>query len=414
MSAVREPARVLALTDQLVWSASNAVAVLTAARLLTAAEFGVFSAAVILILVALAASRSFVTEPLLLQFSSPRDVGGGSGLGARPVVGAALVLAPLLSLVVLALTLVSPDVGLSVIGAAFVACVVTLAQDSTRFVAIAGRRPGLAVLADGSWLAAAVGALLVSSRWDGSSVAVTLLFWALGASAGLFVGVVAMRVVPSLVSGWRWLRLNVRFGRTLAADALLGVVSANVSFLLLGVFAGAEALAGVRGAYLLLGPMNSVTEGVYLAAVPALAIRTAREESIGASTVRLALVLGVVWLSFALVVTMVPDSVFEALLGDTWATAEPVVPILLVMSVIGALGIGALYGIRAWRGSTSLLVLRLIALPAYLVLLPALGWAGGSTWYAWGLLVVAAGQFLLNSVFFVRLDRAGSRVQAVR
>jgi O-antigen/teichoic acid export membrane protein len=411
--AVRERARVLALTDQLVWSASNAVAVLTAARLLTTAEFGVFSAAVILMLVALAASRSFVTEPLLLRYNSPQDL-GATALGVRPVVGAALLLAPLLSLVVVALRLVSPDAGLSVIVAAFVACVATLAQDSTRFAAIAAGRPGLAVLADGSWLAAALGALFVSSAWDGSSISVALLFWAAGASTGLIVGLFAMRAIPSLASGWRWLRLNVRFGRTLAADALLGVVTANLSFLLLGVFAGAEALAGVRGAYLLLGPMNSVTEGVYLAAVPALAVRTARKESIAAATVRLAFVLGAAWLSFAFVVTVIPDSVFEALLGDTWAAAESVVPLLLVMSVIGAFGIGALYGIRAWRGSTSLLALRLIALPAYLFLLPVLGWAGGATRYAWGLIIVAAGQLLLNAVFFTRLDRAGSNGRAVR
>jgi O-antigen/teichoic acid export membrane protein len=397
--------RAVPIADQLAWSAANVVMVVAAARLLSAADFGAFAAALLIIVIALTTARSFVTEPLLLRHPGPEGQLAVQLRSDGAVIGGSLVLAPALAVGALTLFAVfEPGRPIAVFAALAAACVANVAQDSVRFVALATGRPVRALLSDLCWFACSVAYL--AFVWGGGEggVAQALMMWSVGAAVAFVAGLGLLGTRPRLRSGIGWVRSSRVFGSRLAADALAGVAAANVAFLALGAIAGPEALAGLRGAYLLLGPLNAVTEGVYLAVVPALAIRTAGGRSIGHHVVRMGAALTLVWVVYSVIVLVVPGAWKQALLGDTWAFAEPVLPWLLLASVFGAIGIAAVYGVRAWRSGRALIRIRLAMLPLYLVILPLASWWNGATGFAIALVGVSLVQIGLYGSAFVRID----------
>jgi O-antigen/teichoic acid export membrane protein len=293
---------------------------------------------------------------------------------------------------------------MSVMILGFAACAATLVQDAVRLTAIADGRATLALAADVVWLAVACAYFGMSLTRDTGTAEGALVAWAVGAGVSALVGLWLLGSRPRFRDGLRWVRDTTSLGRALATDAVIGVGASACSLLLVGVVAGREPLAGLRGAFLLLGPMNALTEGVYLAVVPGLATVTASGRSVLRSTLRMAALLAFLWSSFALVMIAIPDMVFVAALGDTWTVAEPVLPFLLASSVVGAVAIAGLYGIRAWRGGPQLVRTRVAQLPFYLVALPFFAWLGGATAYAAALVGVAGLQVLLYWVTFHRLD----------
>ena len=401
----RHRRRVLSITDQLVWSSANAFTLVGGARILSVEEFGQLSAAVIIILIAISLSRAFVTEPMLLRVSEPSDLDHLGRDGRGPVLGAALVFAPVASMAAALLVFVIPAVTAEVAIALLVATAVTVVQDSARFVALSLGRPDFALTGDAVWLVVALGFLASTTLSTTGTTALVLAWWAAGAGAGLIAGMVCLRSWPNVVGGWFWIKQTQRVGRGLAADVLIGIGSANLSLLLVGLVAGSDELAGLRGAYLLLGPMNSLTEGVYIAAIPALAGQTVASQTIHSQVVRLSALLFVVWAIFAGLMLALPESLAVDILGDTWAVSRDIVPALLGASVIGAVAIGAYYGVRAWRGSGSLARIRLLLVPVYLVALPWAASVGGGQAYAAGLAVVAMAQTLLYWSTFLGLER---------
>lgn len=397
--------RAVPIADQLAWSAANVVMVVAAARLLSASEFGTFAAALLIIVIALTTSRSFVTEPLLLRHRRADDDIDAQQRSDGAVVGGSLVLAPALALGSLALlAFFESQVTMAVSAALAAACVANVAQDAVRFVALASGRPTLALTSDLCWLACSVAYLAFVLADGEGGIAQALLVWSVGAALAFLVGLMLLRVRPHARAGIRWVKSSRGFGTRLAGDALAGVAAANIAFLALGAIAGPEALAGLRGAYVLLGPMNSVTEGVYLAVVPALAVRTGAGHNIGHQVVRMGAALTLVWLVYSVVVLVVPSAWKEALLGETWAVAEPVLPWLLLASVLGAIGIAAVYGVRAWRNARSLVRVRLMMLPLYLVVLPLASWWNGATGFAVALVGVSIAQIAFYGAAFVSAD----------
>lgn len=398
---------VLTVADQLTWSAANVATLIAAARVLPSDRFGVVAAAAVIFVVALAISRAFVTEPLILRSSDPaRITAHRDGVGA--VLGAALIAAPVFSLITLGLPLFVSSVDVATLATAYAASVMTLVQDATRYVAINGRRPGIALTSDFSWLAlallaiAAPGAFPITGPQDG------LRLWLGGAALATGVALLLLRRRPLLRDGRVWLRRNARLARALAVDAVLLVGAANGSFLLVGLVDGSSSLAALRGAYLLLGPMNSFTQGIYVAAVPSLASRTARGEAIGRRIVVLTGGLTALWALFALVVLVLPEEALAELMGDTAALAQDVLPGLLLATIVGAVAIGAYFGVRAWRDASRLVRLRILLLPAYLLVLPGAAALGGPEAYAWALVVVMAVQAMVYWQAFLDADRGGT------
>lgn len=397
--------RFLSVADQIVWSGANAVTLVAAARLLSIADFGAFSACALIVLLAVAISRAFITEPLLLKVSEPMELDRHGGDGRRAVLGAAVIFAPVASVVATLIVLV-PDIDAQEVALLVAACLMSVCQDAVRFVAIGLGRPDLALVSDLSWMIVAVGFLATTFSADRATTSSALLWWIGGAGTAVIVGLVVLRSWPDLSAGRRWIRRTARVGRALAADALIGVGSANISMLLVGRVAGSDELAGLRGAFLLLGPMNSITEGIYIAAIPLLAGRTVVGRRIVGPAVRVTMVLCASWVIFSLLVLSLPDSVLVDILGATWTVASDIVPILLGASVIGAVAIGGNYGVRAWRGASQLARIRIYLIPVYLLVLPFAATFDGARSYAFGLVAVALLQTGIYWSRFLALDRA--------
>jgi O-antigen/teichoic acid export membrane protein len=398
------------IADQLAWSATNVLMVIAAAQLLSAAAFGTFSAALLIVVIALTTARSFVTEPLLLRLRRDARADERSSRDGA-VIGGSLVLVPALAIGAVALLAIfDAGAALPVLLVLAAATAATVAQDAVRFVALATSRPRLALASDLVWLVCAAAYLWYVLGGGDGGVVQCLVVWTVGAALAFVVGLVLLQAIPRFGSGVEWVRSSRSFGSRLAADALAGVAAANVAFLALGAIAGPEALGGLRGAYLLLGPMNAATEGVYLAVVPALAVRTAEGHRIGRSIVRTGIALTAAWAVYSAVVLAVPDSWLEALLGATWDYAGPVLPWLLLASVFGAVGIAAVYGVRAWRSAATLVRIRVAMLPLYLVGLPLASWWDGATGFAIGLVAVSVVQITLYGWSFRRLEAAGPAV----
>ena len=115
------------------------------------------------------------------------------------------------------------------------------------------------------------------------------------------------------------------------------------------------------------------------------------------------------WIGFsAVVLLLLPSDLMGRILGDTWNVAEPVLPILLAASVVGALAIGAFFGARAWRGAGQLLRVRVLISPIQLLALPIAAASAGANAYAYGVIFLAVVQLLLYWRVFTRLDRAAA------
>lgn len=401
----RRLGRVLPIADQLVWSAANVLMLVASARMLTAGDFGIVSAALLIILIALATSRSFVTEPLLLGSGVVDEAGERSRYSIRDVLGAAMAFGlPLALVAAVGFSIFLLAVPPVLLGWFFLACWANVIQDAVRFVALSTGRVGAALASDAAWLVCSVVFLVFSFGAPSVGVVAPLVAWMSGCGAGVVVGLVVLRAVPRLSRARDWLTSNLRFGLRLAADALAGVVAANVSFLLLGAISGTSELAGLRGAYVFLGPMNAVTEGFYLAFVPALARRTLRGSSIKPDIKRLGLVLTSAWVVFSVALLAVPHGWKQAVLGDTWDVAAPLLPRLLLASVLGAIGIAATYGVRAWRDARALVRARFVLVPCYLVLLPIAAWWNGALGYAAALIAIVVLQIFLYGRAFLGVE----------
>jgi O-antigen/teichoic acid export membrane protein len=104
----------------------------------------------------------------------------------------------------------------------------------------------------------------------------------------------------------------------------------------------------VRGAQLLFGPIYSLYAGVRVAATPWLVRGHAADATVTAGLVRrLAAALGLITLAWGLVVCNLPDSVGEALLGDSWAGTSTVLVVMTWSAVAGGIGFAPVVGLRA-------------------------------------------------------------------
>ena len=385
----RHRRRALPVLDQLVWSAANAITLVAAARVLSVDGFGEFSAAVLVMMLSVVLSRSFVTEPFLLHVADPSPADPHQRSVAGSLLGGAVVLAPVVCSTSLTLFLFIPGVSGWLVLLVFVTSVVTVVQDAIRHAAVGLGRPGLAVISDSSWLLVAAMFLLTTMSASVATALLALVWWLAGASVALVVGLLALKSIPLIGPGSDWLARTRSMGTKLAAEAMLATGAATISILLVGSVAGSDQLAGLRGAFLLLGPMNSLTIGFYLAAISTLAGHTKDGVRILRLGVRFTLALVASWLVFAVVLILLPDALFTALLGDTWSIAQGILPVLVVASAIEAIVLGGSYGIRAWRSGRSLVAIRIMVAPLYLIGLPWAASVGGGRGYAVALTAVA-------------------------
>ncbi|ULE33955.1 hypothetical protein [Mycobacterium sp. IDR2000157661] len=334
------------MADQLLFSLSNFMLTVMVARESTAAEFGAFSLAYVVFLVVQGGARGLVAETFSVSHSTSsesdwRDAaknGAGSAATMGVIVGVAISLGGWLvggsfGQAVCALGLLLPGL---------------LLQDFMRYAALAARRPRAAALNDCiQLLFQSVGIAFLVLGGD-TAVWQILAAWGLSAwIAGAF-SASHLRVRPNLCGMRRWFDRQGVLPRRLAADNLITQLGQHSGSLALAAVAPISAVGAFNGGTTLFRPASVFSMAVKSAVVPEL-VRSARRSISRFQreillTAGLLAALSIVW---SAVVLALPDSVGVAVLGDTWETAEPLLPYLAIAQIVSSCTIAPMVGLRS-------------------------------------------------------------------
>jgi O-antigen/teichoic acid export membrane protein len=389
------------LADQSLSSVTNFVLGVVIARSVSAEDFGAFSLAFSVYMLLLGLTRSSSTEPLLVRFTKPNDSwmrGAGSAAGAAAVIGLISGIGCILAGVLLGGGLGSALVGLGITLPGL------MVQDAWRYAFFSQGRAVRAFVNDLVWSVALVltmGLVLVLGT---SSVSWYVVAWGGAATVGAFAGFIQARVLPRPDRALSWWREQSDLTRDYVAQfgALQG--AARLGDLGVGAVAGVRALGSLRGAQMLLGPLNVLVMGARLVAVPeAVRLLDSSPHRLRRACLAVSGALAAAAILWGLVLTFLPQAAGEALLGATWEGADQVMfPMALSMAGSG-IAIGAVVGLRAMlenrRATKARVMISILTVGA------AVGGAAvaGAPGAAWGLAVVS---LLGGGVWWIELSRA--------
>lgn len=307
--------RFVSIADQGVNSVSNFALVALAAVASSAVEFGQFSIAYAFFLFFLGAGRALVGETLLVRESRQLTATPGA------VMGAALTVALPGGLLLGVIAVFIPAEFRAVWIALAVAAVIAPVQDALRFVALAEGRPMRALVLDAIWTVPALAAMIPLAI-SGAGAAWVVVAWVGAAALSVLVGAALARDVPRPGRGLTWLAGH----RASAVRYLLEFSSLNASTLLVWIvlapIIGAAGVGALRGAQLLLSPLNTVFTSLRIAMIPEL-IRVEGSPRYRRRLIELAGILLVAVLVWGGAILLIDGSIGRLLLGATWAGAEP-------------------------------------------------------------------------------------------
>lgn len=373
----------LGVVDQIVASGSNFVAMVLAARLLSVDDFGAFSLAMLTYNVAVGMIRALCGEAILVR---PGENPAEIRQRAAASVGSAVMLGILAVPVIAALGLVlggRPGNSMFVMAAAMP---VLMAQDSLRFSAFARRMPAVALVSDLVWLVLMGVGFAVLRQSDSPRPALMVLCWAVPAAVGALASAVWLRLLPVPALRLGWVRSNRDLSVPYLVDFVTGQGSGQMAVYLLAVVASVGAVASIRGAQTLFGPVPILQTGAMIVLVPEMH-RSARQAP--ERVLKVAAIAGAAFAGLGVVVTaalwVLPDSVGTALLGDTWRSAtEVLIPVGIAATASGLLA-GASIGLRTLAAADAIVRIRLYTTPA-IIGLPVLGAVlGDATGGAYGI-----------------------------
>jgi hypothetical protein len=376
-------------------SATNFLITLLAARSLSVVEFGAFGLVFAIYIVLLGVIRAVSSQPLVVRYSTGPvgrwRAGSAEAAGVAAVGGVAFG-----AITAMVGFLVAGDVGdaLVVLGLFLPGLLV---QDVWRFALFAAARPAAAVVNDSVWGVALLIVLGLTATSGERSAAWFFGVWGVTGSFAALVGIAQVRVLPFPLAAVRWLRRHGDLAVPLAGEFMLqgGVEQIVISGV--GLLAGLSAVAALRGADALFGPLNVLVGGLSLLAVPEGARLLERSTS---AVFRLSLAVGVIAGSAAvltgLLLIALPDSVGSSLLGDTWVSAAALIPAIMVARLASGLASGALSGLRALAAGRAIFMIRAKVAPLTVVL-----GVGGAmlTRNAWGAAIgIAVAQLVSAAV----------------
>lgn len=324
--------------------------------------FGVFGILFATYLVVLNVSRALGTDPLAVRYSAASD--GAWRRGSAMAVGTALVVGSLAGCLSVAAGLALGGLlgdGLVVLGVSLPGLMV---QDAWRLAFFAKGHEFGAFLNDLAWTLAMFLAIGILVAADGASLDLYVLSWGGAGSVAAVFGFFQTRVgpAPSLLRTWLDEHRDL-IPRFLGEFAAVGGMH-HLTTYGLGAVIGLTAVGSLRGAELVLGPINVFVAGMMLVAVPegvrALGVSPTRLWRISVLFSCAAAGAAVLW---GALVFLLPMEVGRALLGPTWSAAHDVI-LPLTVSIAG-LGVtsGASAGMRSLAAAQRSLRARIVTAP---------------------------------------------------
>jgi O-antigen/teichoic acid export membrane protein len=373
------------LADQALSSLSNLAVGVVVARSSTVSEFGVYALAFGGYTIALNVSRAVATEPLAVRHSGNRTPDWERAV--RASTATAMLAGFLAMLVGLAIAAFPGVPGKSLVIAFAVTMPGLLLQDAWRWAFFVVGEGGRAFVNDLIWLVAML-AIFGGLQFTGTASAFTLTFgWGLGAVIAAIAGRFQAGISPRRQLIREWVRRNWDLTPKYVGEML--AVSGTIQVYMLGITAaaGLAATAGIRGAQVLLGPVNVLNQGIRMISVPE-AARALRHSYRRLWLVGLAISFGVGAgaLAWGGIFLLLPAVVGRQLLGPgVWNQAHNVLVPVILLQALGASNAGAFAILRALTAATRGLRVRLISS----VILITCGVGGAYLWgakgAAWGL-----------------------------
>ncbi|TCC05603.1 hypothetical protein [Kribbella soli] len=373
------------LADQGLSSLSNLAVGVVVARSSTVADFGVYALAFGGYTIALNVSRAISTEPLAVRHSGARSPEWQRAV--RASTATALFTGVLASLLGLAIAAVPAVPSRGVLLAFALTMPGLLLQDAWRWAFFVVGEGQKAFVNDLIWLLAML-AIFGGLYLTGTTSAFTLTFaWGLGAVIAAIAGRFQAGVAPRRQLIREWIKRNWDLSPKYVGEML--AVSGTIQLYMLGITAaaGLVATAGIRGAQVLLGPVNVLNQGIRMISVPE-AARALRHSYRRLWLVGLAISLGVGAgaLAWGAIFLLLPPVVGRELLGPgVWNQAHSVLVPVILLQALGASNAGAFAILRALTAATRGLRVRLISS----VVLIISGVGGAFLWgpkgAAWGL-----------------------------
>ncbi|TCC51350.1 hypothetical protein E0H75_14650 [Kribbella capetownensis] len=349
------------LADQALSSLSNLAVGVVVARSSTVADFGVYALAFGGYTIALNVSRAVATEPLAVRHSGERTPDWERAV--RASTATALLAGFLAMLVGLGIAAFPGVPSKGVLLAFAVTMPGLLLQDAWRWAFFVVGEGQKALVNDLIWLLAMLvifGGLYLTD----TASAFTLTFaWGLGAVIAAVAGRFQAGISPRRQLIREWVRRNWDLTPKYMGEML--AVSGTIQVYMLGITAaaGLAATAGIRGAQVLLGPVNVLNQGIRMISVPE-AARALRHSYRRLWLVGLVISLGVGAgaLAWGAVFLLLPDVVGRQLLGPgVWAQAHTVLIPVILLQALGASNAGAFAILRALAAATRGLRVRLIS-----------------------------------------------------
>ena len=251
--------------DQFLSSGSNTMIVFAIARVSSVDSFGAISLAMAALMASLAVCRGALGAPISLFSNQPNEL----RFQTRHSLVAAGALGLLASLIIVPLGLRAGGTPMAVILG--VAAPIVLMQDVGRFYVAAASRPWVAVISDGVWALftllllvctfvgrPAFGALWVIAGWVLAAVVAMILIMSLGGVYPEFSGIRA------------WLDNSSYHRRRFGLEAGVGASGSFGAIVLAGSGLGSAAIAALRGAGTVLGPIAVLVSATQFSVVPEL------------------------------------------------------------------------------------------------------------------------------------------------
>jgi O-antigen/teichoic acid export membrane protein len=336
----------LAVVDQGVSSISNVAITVLVARVADAPTFGVFALVYASVVLLQGSADGLIGEPfaVLHSDSAPDEARRGlrQAAGAAVAVGGAI--AAGLALVGAAL----PEPARSLLLCYALLAPALLVQSLWRFACFALRRPGTAVANDLVWMAVQVAALGVVIAAGAATPASLVLAWGTGAVAAAVVGFVQLGIGPDLAGGGAWLRQTSHLGVRYAAEFFSTFGANQAALTATGWIAGLAAVAQLRGAQLLFGPVMILATSVRVAGTPIAVRQKARgARHLRAVTVCVGAGMAVAILAWTSLILLAPAGVGESVEGASWVLARAAVPMVAVSTICAGVAIGLVLSLRA-------------------------------------------------------------------
>ncbi|MBK6873469.1 MAG: hypothetical protein IPJ14_08295 [Kineosporiaceae bacterium] len=387
------------LADQVITAATNTLLFIVLARSVSKGRLDAFTNAFYIFTLMIGIGRALVGQVLSVRFSDSEGAPWRTAL--RQAFG-------FIVAITLAASAVIAGVGLLVDGplhqsllALAVVLPALIMQDACRNAFFAQSQAKQAALNDGLWAVIQFGAIAALIHFGHADVGYLVLAWGGGAAVCVLLALTQLRVVPDLRAAPAWIRRSWNLSRFFLAENLLTSGAFTGGFLIVGAMVGEGAVSAIRGAQVLVGPLETLSSAMFTFTLPELArrswlsVRTRWKIATAASAAMLT-----VALAYTAVLWLMPDDVGRLIFRANWDGPSTVLLPIALGSAAARACLGPAVTIYAMGMARRTFKLMTVEAPLVLSLMLGGAAVGGVVGAAWGL---AANQALLIPLWFLTL-----------